>query len=268
MAQLRLSDGAHLSYDAHGDGPVVVLLHPGLWDRRTWDRQVETFADAGFRVLRYDARGYGGSSRLTGEPYSHVRDLRALLDAREIRHAALVGCSMGGATAIDFVLTYPDRAWALVAVAPGLSGFDSTPEEDAWWEERDGPIRAAIEAGEIERAQELRLEIWASLGTSDEAGSTIRRIAFDNIHEVTMDESAEEGIGPPAAGRLHEIEAPTLLIAAQHDPPDMRRLADQLAKGIAGARLVSIDADHVVNVRAPEAFDAAVIPFLRQHAPS
>ena len=267
MAQLKLSDGARLAYDVYGEGPVVVLLHPGLWDRRTWDRQVETFLDAGFEVVRYDARGYGGSSRLTGEPYSHVRDLLGLLDHLDIARAALVGCSMGGATEIDFALTHPDRVWAIVAVAPGLSGFDETAEEDAWWEERDGPIRAAIEAGDIERAQELRLEIWAPLGTSDEAGSTIRRIAFDNIHEVTMDESAEEGIDPPAATRLHEIVAPTLVIAAQHDPPDMRRLADHLARGITGARLVTIDADHVVNLRAPEPFDAAVIPFLLQHAP-
>jgi pimeloyl-ACP methyl ester carboxylesterase len=263
MAQLRLPDGATLAYDVHGQGPAVVLLHPGLWDRRTWDREARTFADAGFMVVRYDARGYGGSSRLTGEPYSHVRDLLSMMDALNIHQAALVACSMGGATAIDFTLEHPDRVWALVPIAPGLSGFGATPEEEEWWDERAAPIESAIAGGDIDRAEELRLEIWAPLGTDDEAGSKIRQIAFDNIHEVTMDESGEESIDPPAAQRLGEIDVPTLVIAAEHDPPDMRRLTDLLAHEIRGSRLVTIDADHVVNVRAPEAFEEAVLPFLR-----
>jgi 3-oxoadipate enol-lactonase len=266
MAQLMLPDGARLAYDVHGEGPAVALLHPGLWDRRTWDREAETFAEAGFRVVRHDARGYGGSSRLTGEPYSHVRDLLELLDRLQVDAVALVGCSMGGATALDFTLEHPDRVWALVAIAPGMSGFEPTPEEEAWWDERDGPVQAAIEAGDIERAEDLRLEVWAPLGTSDEAGAKIRQIAFDNIHEVMMDESAEEGIDPPAAGRLGEIRVPTLVIEAEHDPPDMRRLVQQLVRGIPGARHVTIDADHVVNLRAPEAFESAVLPFLKEAA--
>ena len=51
----------------------MTLIHPGLWDSRTWDPQVPALLDAGYRVVRYDVRGYGRSSRLTGEPYSHVR---------------------------------------------------------------------------------------------------------------------------------------------------------------------------------------------------
>jgi pimeloyl-ACP methyl ester carboxylesterase len=45
---------------------------------------VPVLVDAAFRVIRYDVRGYGRSSRLTGEPYSHVRDLEALLDFLEV----------------------------------------------------------------------------------------------------------------------------------------------------------------------------------------
>ena len=93
---VELPDGGRLAFDVEGDGPDVVLLHPGLWDRRTWDRQMTTFPVAGFRVTRYDARGYGESTRPNARPYSHVRDLEALMDALDITAAALVGCSMGG----------------------------------------------------------------------------------------------------------------------------------------------------------------------------
>jgi pimeloyl-ACP methyl ester carboxylesterase len=269
MTTLQLTDGGHLQYEIVGEGPNVTLVHPGLWDMRTWDREFRRFADAGYRVLRYDVRGYGGSSRPeAGASYSHDRDLLALLDANEVTQTALVGCSMGGGISIEFALEHPERVWALVPVASGLGGFASTEEEDEWWTERDAPIEALIEAGDLEKAQELRLEIWAPLGTTDERGARIRDIAFDNLHEITMDESGEEQLDPPAAHRLGEIDVPTLILEADHDPPDMRRLSDFLAVEIMGSRRVVVeDADHVVNVRQPERFEELVLPFLADAAP-
>lgn len=257
--------GGSLFYEMAGEGPVATLIHPGLWDSRTWDLQVPVLLDAGFRVLRYDLRGYGRSSRLTGEPYSHVRDLAALLDALDVTQTLLVGCSLGGAVAIDFTLEHPDRVQALVVAASGLGGFEGLEEENDWWEVRDGPIEAAIKAGDLDRAQDLRLEIWALLGTSDDAGRRIREIAFDNIHEITIDESAEEELDPPAAMRLGEIDVPTLVLIAEYDPPFQRRGCELIAHGILGARKVTIEgADHVINLRQPEAFDRVVLPFLAE----
>jgi 3-oxoadipate enol-lactonase len=252
-----------LKYEVAGDGPAVTLIHPGLWDMRTWERQMETFPAAGFRTIRYDVRGYGGSSRPTGGSYSHLRDLVALLDVLEVGQTALVGCSMGGEVAIDTVLEHPDRSWALVAVAPGLGGFEPLPEEEEWWADLDVEIGAAVEAGDLGRAQDLRLAIWAPLGVDDEAGRRIREIAFDNLHELTMDESGAEELEPPAARRLREIDVPTLVVAPDHDPPDMRRIADLITAEALDARKVLIeDADHVVNLRQPDRFDDVVLEFL------
>ncbi len=257
-------DGGTLSYETAGEGPPVVLIHPGLWDRRTWDDQFGVFANEHL-VVRYDVRGYGRSSRPEpGRPYSHVRDLAAVMDAVGMDRAALVGCSMGGASAIDFALVHPERTTALVLASPGITGgLEATPEEEAWWEEREAPIEAATLAGKLERAQELRLTIWAPLGTDDDAGRRIRDIAFDNIHEFTMDESGAERLDPPAIERLGEIAAPTLVIHAARDVPDQARLTDLLASRIPGARKVVIeDADHVVNMRKPAEFNQIVLAFL------
>jgi pimeloyl-ACP methyl ester carboxylesterase len=262
--------GGELAYDVAGDGAnTVVLIHPGLWDRRTWDREVGVLVAAGYRVVRYDSRGYGRSSRIEpGVPYSNVDDLVAVMDAAGVERAAFVGCSMGGATAIDAALEHPERAWALVPVAPGLSGFEATPEEEARWRSWGEAIEAAIAAGDLERAQDLQLEIWAPLGTDDPAGGRIREIAFDNLHLLTTDESGERGIDPPAAGRLEELRVPTLVVLAGHDPPEMLRVGALLAREIPRARVVTIEeADHVVHLRTPEAFDALVLPFLAEHAP-
>jgi len=261
-------DGGEISWEAAGEGPSVTFLHPGLWDRRTWDEQFGLFSRT-YRVVRYDARGYGRSSRPEpGRPYSHVRDLTAVLDAAGVERTALVGCSMGGGIAIDVALEHPERVTALVLAAPGLGGFEGTAEEEADWEaweaKRGAAIEAAIEAGDLEAAQDLRLqELWAPLGTDDPAGQRIRQIAFDNIHELTMDESGEEELDPPAAARLGDIAAPTLVLPADHDPPWHGRICQLLVEQIPNARLVQIpETDHVLNMRRPNEFNRVVLAFL------
>ena len=269
MSFVDLPDGAKLHFEIAGEGPVVTMIHPGLWDMRTWDREFDRFVEEGHRVLRYDVRGYGKSSRPDpGATYSNVRDLDALLEAADVTLTALVGCSMGGGIAIDYALGFPAKVWGLVPVATALGGFEATEEEEEWWAQRDEPIEAAIEAGDLERAQELRLEIWAPLGTDDDRGARIRQIAFDNLHEILMDESGEERLDPPAAHRLEEIDVPTLILEAEHDPPDMKRLANFLVREVIGSRKVVVeDSDHVVNMRQPERFEELVLPFLAEAAP-
>jgi pimeloyl-ACP methyl ester carboxylesterase len=257
------ADGARLWYETAGEGPWVVFVHPGLWDSRTWDRQFESFPAAGWSVLRADVRGYGRSDRPSGTPYSVVRDLVAVMDAAGAGSASIVGCSMGGAIALDLALSYADRVDALVLAASGVGGYEATDDEEAWWENHGAGIEEAVEAGDLERAQDLRLRIWAPLGTGDRAGRRIREIAFDNLHELTMDESAAEELDPPAAERLAEITCPVLVLPADHDPPDMRSISRRLTEGIPGAVTVEIpNVDHVVNMRAPEAFDREVLRFL------
>ncbi|MEX2422244.1 MAG: alpha/beta hydrolase [Actinomycetota bacterium] len=267
---VEVEGGGRLYVEEDGEGPPIVFLHPGLWDCRTWDDQFASFGDR-YRVLRYDARGYGRSSRLQpGVAYSHVRDLVAVLDDAGIDRAAFVGCSMGGGLEIDFALEHPSRVAALVLAAPGLSGFEGTEEEEAEWtawdQERQGPIDALVEAGELEQAQDLRLKtMWAPLGTDDAGGRRIREIAFDNLHEITMDESGEEAIDPPAAGRLGDIHVPTLILPADHDPPWHLRICEVLAEGIPNVRLVQIpETDHVVNLRQPAEFNRVVLAFLAE----
>jgi pimeloyl-ACP methyl ester carboxylesterase len=267
MSTHTLPDGATLAFDQEGAGPDVVFLHPGFWDRRTWDPQIATFVGAGYRVTRFDFRGYGESSRLTGEPYSYADDLLSLLDGVGVEQAALVGCSIGGGAAIDFTLEHPDRVWALVPVASGVDDGVFLEEEADWWEERERPVKAAMEAGDTQLALEHSLEPWMAMGKDDPAGARIRQIAFDNIHTLDMDTSAQRDIDPPSGLRLGEIDIPTLVIEAEHDPPEMHRLAGVIAHGVLDARHVKLEADHVVNLRAPEAFDAVVLPFLDEHRP-
>lgn len=254
-----LSDGGRLRYVDEGDGPSVTLLHPGVWDLRVWDADVVSLLDAGYRVIRYDLRGHGGSS-WPDAPYSHVEDLRELLDHLDIWRTALVGCSLGGDVAVRFALDAPERVWALAPVASGLEGF---PWDDEELTDVYEPVQRAIDAGDVVRATEEGLRIWAPLGVDDPAGARIRSIALDNAEVFAIDESLAAPSAPSAFERLEEIDAPTLVLVGDRDLRDIERVADALATRIPGARKAVIEgADHVVNLRQPRAFDAALLAFL------
>jgi pimeloyl-ACP methyl ester carboxylesterase len=78
-----------------------------------------------------------------------------------------------------------------------------------------------------------------------------------------MDESGERELDPPAAGRLGEIEAATLVLPADHDPPWHERMCELIAETVRGARLIRIpDTDHVIPVRRPAEFNRVVLGFL------
>ena len=86
-----------LHYEDHGTGQPVVLIHGYPLSGRAWDRQVPVLLDAGHRVITYDRRGFGQSSKpLFGYDYPTLAaDLAALLDHLDLRDAVLVGHSMG-----------------------------------------------------------------------------------------------------------------------------------------------------------------------------
>jgi 3-oxoadipate enol-lactonase len=255
--------GGRLYFEVAGDGPLVVLIHAGLWDSRIWDQQMEEFARR-HTVIRYDQRGFGRSDRFD-QPFSERGDLAELMAHLEFARLSLVGASLGGAVAIDFALEHPEMVDALVLIAPGLGGDKSEGDEDM--KRISTQVEAAVDAGELERATDLELQIWAPLRTDPEIDRRIRDIAQDNRHANTLPWKLLERLDPPAAGRLGEIRAPTLVVVGDRDAPVMGTIADNLVKGIPGARRHVIEgADHLPNMRVPEEFNRVVLGFLEEAA--
>src|SRR5712672_1954620 len=124
---IAVDGGEVWSDDSGGDRPPLVLLHPGVGDSRIWDPVLPALT-AKYRVIRYDARGFG-QSPAPAVKFSLLRDLAAVLDHYGVQRAALVGCSQGGGSALGLVLDQPERVSALVLLCPGIPGFPF-PEED------------------------------------------------------------------------------------------------------------------------------------------
>jgi len=120
-------DKGRLYYEERGKGKALIMIHGGFIDLRMWDQQFEEFAKH-FRVIRYDARNHGLSESEPGT-FIYYEDLKRLCDRLHIQKAAFLGLSMGGRVAIDFSIAYPEKVWALVLAAPGVSGFNFDSHE-------------------------------------------------------------------------------------------------------------------------------------------
>jgi pimeloyl-ACP methyl ester carboxylesterase len=266
MASVVLGSG-ELGYDVDGEGPAVVLVHEGIADRRMWEPQVEPFVAAGYRVVRYDLRGFG-ESELPDGPFSNLDDLHGLLEHLGIERAKLVGVSYGGRIALELAIAYPERVEALVLVGAGLRDAEWSDEIKRFGEEEE----SLLEAGNVEGAVEVNLRMWVD-GPSrgpDEVDHGVRervremqRLAFE-VQLAKPEAGPEAPFDPPASTRLDEVRAPTLVVVGELDQPDMLRIADRLANGIPGARKAVIPGTaHVPSMEKPDEFNELVLGFLR-----
>jgi len=256
--------GGQLYYETVGEGPAIVLSHAAIADCRMWDPQIGPFAER-YQVIRYDVRGFGRSSSPDVNFAPHD-DLAELLKHLSIGRAAVIGVSMSGGIAVDFALTHPDMIWALVAVAAGLYGFDwSKDEDDARFSREE---RAALAAGDIERAVELNVRLWVDgpRRAPDRVDPAVREKVRLMQREIF---ARGEGSGdalplePLAIGRLEDIRAPTLAIVGDQDLSSMKEVTELIARRVPGARKAIIpDTAHVPNMERPEEFNRIVLEFL------
>ena len=255
-----------LAHDVEGDGPVVLLVHEGIADRRMWEPQVGPFVDAGHTIVRCDLRGFGDSP-LTPGTYSNIKDVRELLEHLRVDRATLVGGSLGARVALEYALTYPESVDALVLMGPGLRGVKMNPEVERSWEEEE----ALIEAGDIDGAVEVNLRTWVD-GPSrgqDEVDPMVRervrelqRRAFDL--QLAEPDAREEPLDPPASGRLGDVRARTLVLVGDLDQTAILTVAERLEAAIPGARKVVISGTaHIPNMEKPEEFNRLVLEFLQ-----
>ncbi len=262
-------NGAKLNYELSGDGPAVVLVHSTVCDMRMWDEHVEPLARE-FRVLRYDLRGYGGSTLPPG-PFSHGRDLLALLDVVGIARAAFVGASGGGRVALDAAALGPDRVTALALVDCALRDHEWSAAVRTLWEEEE----RLLDEGDIDAATELNVRLWVDgLGRGPDAVDDavrervrgMQRQAFA-LQAAAHADGQQPGPEEAVELRLSEIEAPALILVGGRDVPDFLEIAEHLRAELPNARRVTIEGvAHFPSLERPDEFRAIALEFLREHA--
>jgi len=257
--------GGRLALEEEGDGPPIVLVHSAIVNRRAWDALTPLLVRAGYRVIRYDMRGFGESTAEAGE-YSPRADLLAVLDSRGVGKAAVVGNSWGAMNALDTVIEAPSRFVALGWLGGGVGGFEggNNPQEQ---ELLDAEGRAE-EEGKPDLATDLDVRIWVDgVGQPPTRVPAALREAVRSMDRELLEPGREMGtntrLDPPANERLAEVTLPVLAIVGALDTSGTRKAARRLAGGAANVKLEEWpDVAHMVAMEQPDRVAASLVELL------
>jgi non-heme chloroperoxidase len=262
-------------YEDHGGGQPVVLIHGYPLDADSWERQEPELLRAGYRVIRYDRRGFGRSSKPTiGYDYdTFAADLNALLEHLDLRDVVLVGFSMGTGEVTRYLGRYGSarvsKAALLGAIPPFLLKRDDNPEGV------DGQVFEDMKAGIVkDRYVHFKhfldnfynVDVLAPERVSDQAWQASFNVAAASGPHATyvcVDSWLED-----FRDDLPRIGVPTLVVHGTEDRIlPIAATADRLPGLIADMRLVRVEGGpHNIGWTHPEEVNRALLEFLGQPA--
>jgi 3-oxoadipate enol-lactonase len=233
--------------DGPEDAPVVVFSNSLGTTGVMWDAQAAALSD--FRVLRYGARGHGGTPAPPG-PYTVGdlgSDVLALLDRLELERVSFCGLSIGGMTGMWLGVHAPERIDRLAICCTGMQL--PTPE---MWSERAALVRREGMGSVIDAT----MERWFTPGFRERSPEVVERIG--EIFMTTDPEGyagcCEALAGFDMRGRLDAVKAPTLVIAGEDDPVGTPERAAAIGEEIEGSRVVVLpEARHLAAVEQADA---------------
>lgn len=264
MQRARIN-GVELAYDPQGAGEPLVLIHGAQGDQSMFSGLAPAFASQ-FRVLTFDQRGSGLSEKPDME-YSIAMladDTAALMEHVGFASAHIVGVSMGGMIAQEFVLRHPRKVRSLVlgCTTPGgpkavrlggeaLTGAYSTKPMSA--EERGKALtEAAFTKGYIEQHPEI-------------IPAMIEARRQRPLDPIALAHRMKAAYAHDAYDRLSQVACPTLVITGKDDALISWENSRILAERIPGAKLMLLEpAGHCFWLEQPEQAREAILAFLKE----
>ena len=135
-SSLEKQQAVKLFYEDYGEGQPIILIHGWPLSHRMWENQVETLVGKGFRVISYDRRGFGESTKpWNGYDYDTLaKDLKDLIEELKLKDVILVGFSMGGGEVARYIGNYGtsklSKAVLVSAVTPFMLKTDDNDAVD------------------------------------------------------------------------------------------------------------------------------------------
>jgi len=260
------SGDVSIAYQVMGNGPIDMILVPGLFSHIEFQHEMTGFTAfmrrlASYaRLVTFDKRGQGLSDRITGAPSLEERmdDVRAIMDAIGSKRAVLMGFSEGCCMSALFAATYPERVSHLILVGGFSRAADRSPDDV--WQSRVEQIVKNWGSGETvkavapsEAAKPGAIALYAKferLGSSPGALRTIMHL--NRKIDIT--------------GVLPTLRVPTLVLHSKTDIQVPIELGRKLAAAIPGARLIEYPVgDHYFWVGDTEAIHGDIEEFVTGH---
>lgn len=259
----------HQVYGEAGGDPLLIITGTSLsW--LLWNDFAKTLAAEGRRVICYDHRGIGASTRGSGEisMSTLAADATALLDNLGIERVDVLGWSLGSGVAQELAITYPERVKSLILANT--------------WQRADGYQRALFTsfrylwstgAAEIAWTAQSAASFSPELLDSPAVGQVMSGISpalpRTEVQKQTVVEQWSADLAHDTEGRLSSIACPTLVVTGEQDLVTPARLGRAVAEAIPGAQLESMrgpGSSHALAWERQEEFIRTVVAFLDQQS--
>ena len=273
MPFVTTNDSTKLYVKDWGTGRPVILLHGWPLSADSWDDQAMAIADAGFRAISYDRRGFGRSDQpWGGYDYDTLTDdLAAVIDYAGGNNATIIGFSMGGGEVARYMSRHGGKnisqAGLIAAVVPYMLKTDSNPNgvPQAMFDQMGAGMqqdRAKFFAGFFRDFYGVGL---VSHPVSDELLEASRNTAMQASLKATL-ACAQAFATTDFRPDLASFKVPTLIIHGTDDKTvPIDATGRQSAKGIANATFIEYDgAPHGLFATHKEKLTADLLAFLQQ----
>ena len=249
-----------LRYRDEGEGPTVLLVHGWLLDLTMFNSLVPRLIDAGFRVLRWDRRGYGASPG-TPSLSADAADALALLEQLDATPYAVLGMSQGCRIALALAESVEHPATCLVLDGP--PAIEGLPER-GWHDETPAAAyRQLLQERGIEALRgELARHPLLQLQTDDvEAQARLAALLARYTGADLLAQAGQPGNAP--ADRFARLRLPVLVLNGELDTAQRLRVGETLALTVPGAtRRVVPASRHLACWDNPAAYARLVTEFL------
>jgi 3-oxoadipate enol-lactonase len=251
-----------LTVDEAGMGEFVLFMHGIGGNRTNWTQQVQRFGKH-FLAVAWDARGYNGSEDYDGalDFSDFARDILRVLKFYGRKKLHLVGLSMGGRIAQDFYALYPQHVASLTIVA-SFTGFQNFTEADRQ-KFLSLRLKPLVEDGKEPRdiAPIVARTLCSPNATEEQYQRLVASMAA--LHKGSYIKTVKATTLFDRTANLEKIAVPTLLVFGEADTLTTAEMGRQMQARIKGSKLVVVPkSGHLVNLEQPEAFEAALEPFL------
>lgn len=263
------ANGIDIRYEIDGSGEPLLLIAGLGYSRWMWHKMVPGLAKQ-FKVITFDNRGVGGSDKPKG-PYTAqllAADTAALLAALGIESAAVIGHSMGGYIAQALALDYPHLIDRLILSATNFGGSNHiriTQEAlVVFMDTRGDPLerlRNGIAVSTAPGFPEKKPDVvdeWIAHRTAN----PLHPEGYEAQLAIGLSLFSDENCFEP---RLHEIDAPTLILFGKHDRVVPVGNAELLARRITNSTVTVLpNAGHLYPLETPDEAVAAITDFLQK----